>query len=103
MLVTHRQQLDELAARLEAEETLEDEGLQQALAPLYAVLGPDTTSGDSPTSALPRQRRAAKASPVKASPVEAEPVKASPAKRAPRSAAVAEAAAPVARPTRKRT
>jgi hypothetical protein len=43
ILQSHRRELDSLAKRLDAEETLEDEVLQQALAPLISAIESKTT------------------------------------------------------------
>jgi cell division protease FtsH len=72
VLRSHRRELDSLAARLDAEETLEDEVLQQALAPLLssiesktAVRAPRARKAPARTAAArvngsPRARAAAK-------------------------------------------
>ena len=64
LLRAHRAELDALAERLDAEETLEDEVLQQALAPLMASIA---------SAAAPRQhgRAVVKAGVVKAGVVKA--------------------------------
>ena len=51
ILQSHRRELDSLAKRLDAEETLEDEVLQQALAPLISAI-------ESKTAPAPRRRKA---------------------------------------------
>ncbi|MCA1711522.1 MAG: ATP-dependent zinc metalloprotease FtsH [Actinobacteria bacterium] len=53
ILRAHRRELDTLATRLDAEETLEDEVLQDALAPLLQAIESGTT-----TAAAPARRRA---------------------------------------------
>jgi cell division protease FtsH len=54
ILQSHRRELDTLATRLDAEETLEDEVLQQALAPLLQSIESKTGSG----TPAPRRRKA---------------------------------------------
>jgi cell division protease FtsH len=54
ILRSHRRELDTLAARLDEEETLEDEVLQQALAPLLSAIESNST-----TTATPRPRKTA--------------------------------------------
>ncbi|MFN2521837.1 MAG: hypothetical protein ABR614_00775, partial [Mycobacteriales bacterium] len=53
ILRAHRRELDTLATRLDADETLEDEVLQDALAPLLQAIESGTT-----TAAAPARRRA---------------------------------------------
>jgi cell division protease FtsH len=55
ILQSHRRELDTLAARLDADETLEDEVLQEALAPLLSAIESQSAST---TSATPRRRKA---------------------------------------------
>jgi cell division protease FtsH len=59
ILQSHRRELDGLAARLDAEETLEDEVLQDALAPLLSAIESKTTAPQS--TPRPRKRAAATA------------------------------------------
>ena len=54
ILQAHRRELDTLAARLDAEETLEDEVLQEALAPLLQAIENKATATTAPA---PRTRR----------------------------------------------
>jgi cell division protease FtsH len=54
ILQSHRRELDSLAKRLDAEETLEDEVLQQALAPLISAIESKTSSA----APAPRRRKA---------------------------------------------
>ncbi|MDP9101213.1 MAG: ATP-dependent zinc metalloprotease FtsH [Actinomycetota bacterium] len=54
ILRAHRRELDSLAARLDAEETLEDEVLQSALMPLmHAISGPDSKPATRRRAAAP--------------------------------------------------
>jgi cell division protease FtsH len=57
ILRSHRRELDTLAARLDAEETLEDEVLQEALAPLLSAIESKSTSSGTRAPA-PRRRKA---------------------------------------------
>jgi cell division protease FtsH len=54
ILQSHRRELDTLAGRLDAEETLEDEVLQEALAPLLQSIESETTT----RTPAPRRRKA---------------------------------------------
>jgi cell division protease FtsH len=54
ILQSHRRELDTLAGRLDAEETLEDEVLQEALAPLLQSIESKTTT----RTPAPRRRKA---------------------------------------------
>jgi cell division protease FtsH len=63
ILKAHRRELDGLATRLDAEETLEDEVLQEALAPLLKAI----ESGAARTTPAPRRRTAVKTSAVNGS------------------------------------
>jgi ATP-dependent Zn protease len=63
ILKAHRRELDGLAARLDAEETLEDEVLQEALAPLLKAI----ESGTARPTPAPRRRTAVKTSAVNGS------------------------------------
>jgi cell division protease FtsH len=56
ILRSHRRELDSLAARLDADETLEDDVLQEALAPLLSAIESKTSAGTSRTPA-PRRRK----------------------------------------------
>ena len=58
ILRSHRRELDTLAARLDAEETLEDEVLQEALAPLLSAIESKSATG---TAGAPAPRRKAAA------------------------------------------
>ena len=60
ILKAHRRELDGLATRLDAEETLEDEVLQEALAPLLKAI----ESGTATPTPAPRRRTAVKTSAV---------------------------------------
>ncbi|MCU1673793.1 MAG: zinc metallopeptidase [Frankiales bacterium] len=59
ILQGHRRELDTLAARLDAEETLEDEVLQDALAPLLQAIESGTTSSAAPAGRRRTVRTAA--------------------------------------------
>jgi hypothetical protein len=56
ILRSHRRELDTLAARLDAEETLEDDVLQQALAPLLSAIS--KSNGSSRTTTTTRRPKA---------------------------------------------
>ena len=59
ILLAHRRELDTLAARLDAEETLEDQVLQDALAPLLSAIskGTPVAKGNGATRSTPATRR----------------------------------------------
>jgi cell division protease FtsH len=84
ILRAHRKELDTLAARLDAEETLEGEVLVQALAPLMRALA--TPPASAATSSRPAQRRTAtavaKAATPAAQPATKAPAAAKPANKA---------------------
>ncbi|MCW2669243.1 MAG: cell division protein FtsH [Frankiales bacterium] len=84
ILRAHRKDLDTLAARLDAEETLEGEVLVQALAPLMRALA--TPPASASTSSRPAQRRTAtavaKAATPTAQPATKAPAAAKPANKA---------------------
>jgi cell division protease FtsH len=64
ILKAHRRELDTLATKLDAEETLEDDVLQQALAPLLEAIQSQTTTRSTPA---PRRRTPVKSSSVNGS------------------------------------
>jgi cell division protease FtsH len=64
ILKAHRRELDGLATRLDAEETLEDEVLQEALAPLLKAI---ESGASTRTTPAPRRRTAVKTSAVNGS------------------------------------
>ncbi len=84
ILRAHRRELDTLAARLDAEETLEGEVLEAALLPLMTKIGgPDSptssgtpTSSDVATTSTPRRRTATAVAKVAAKPATKSAVKA---------------------------
>jgi cell division protease FtsH len=57
ILRAHRRELDTLAARLDADETLEDQVLQDALAPLLSAIESKTTATASRRTSAPRASR----------------------------------------------
>ncbi|MCW2572853.1 MAG: ATP-dependent zinc metalloprotease FtsH [Frankiales bacterium] len=57
VLRAHRRELDTLAARLDADETLEDQVLQDALAPLLSAIESKTTATTSRRTPAPRASR----------------------------------------------
>jgi cell division protease FtsH len=56
ILQAHRRELDTLAARLDAEETLEDDVLQEALAPLLSAI--ESKSSSTPRTPATRRPKA---------------------------------------------
>jgi cell division protease FtsH len=65
ILQAHRRELDTLATRLDAEETLEDEVLQQALAPLLEAI--HSSRATEPKTTAPARRTPVKSSSVNGS------------------------------------
>jgi ATP-dependent Zn protease len=65
ILRSHRRELDGLAARLDAEETLEDDVLQEALAPLLSAISKG--NGSTRTATRPKTKARAAAATVNGS------------------------------------
>jgi cell division protease FtsH len=59
ILRSHRRELDTLARRLDEEETLEDQVLQDALAPLLSAIESKTSTTSTTRTPTPRRRKVA--------------------------------------------
>jgi hypothetical protein len=62
ILQSHRRELDSLALRLDEEETLEDDVLQDALAPLLSAIESKSNGSPRTTTRRPKAKAAAAAS-----------------------------------------